>query len=91
MTDDQAADTMRAMPRARHLLGGEGTTFTQALVSFPLCCPSRASFLTGQYAHNHGVLDNHPPAGGIAALDQAIRCPSGSTKPVIGPGSSAST
>ena len=75
MTDDQAADTMRAMPRARHLLGGEGTTFTQALVSFPLCCPSRASFLTGQYAHNHGVLDNHPPAGGIAALDQRHTLP----------------
>jgi arylsulfatase A-like enzyme len=75
MTDDQAADTMRAMPQARKLLGEEGTTFTQALVSFPLCCPSRASFLTGQYAHNHGVLDNHAPAGGIGALDQRHTLP----------------
>lgn len=70
MTDDQALDTMRAMPRTRALLGGGGTSFRQALVSFPLCCPSRASFLTGQYAHNHGVRDNQAPAGGIQALDQ---------------------
>ena len=70
MTDDQALDTMRAMPKVRRLLGGGGTEFTDALVSFPLCCPSRASFLTGQYAHNHGVLDNGPPKGGIARLDQ---------------------
>ena len=70
MTDDQAVDTMRAMPRTRRLLGAGGTTFADALASFPLCCPSRSSFLTGQYAHNHGVRDNGPPNGGIAALDQ---------------------
>jgi arylsulfatase A-like enzyme len=75
MTDDQAVDTMQAMPRTRRLLGEGGTDFAQALVSFPLCCPSRASFLTGQYAHNHGVRDNHPPAGGIGALDQRRTLP----------------
>ena len=69
MTDDQALDTMRAMPRTRRLLGGGGVTFENAVVSFPLCCPSRATFLTGQYAHNHGVLDNHPPRGGYQRLD----------------------
>ncbi len=70
-TDDQATDTMGAMVRTRRLLAHHGTTFDNAITSFPLCCPSRASFLTGQYAHNHGVLDNSPPNGGIAALDQS--------------------
>jgi N-acetylglucosamine-6-sulfatase len=69
MTDDQALDTMRAMPRTRGLLGRKGVTFENAVVSFPLCCPSRASFLTGQYAHNHGVLDNGAPRGGYERLD----------------------
>ena len=75
MTDDQAADTMVAMPKTRRLLGGEGTTFTRGTISFPLCCPSRATFLTGQYAHNHGVKDNGPPDGGIGALDQERTLP----------------
>jgi arylsulfatase A-like enzyme len=69
MTDDQALATMRGMPLTRRLIGDAGTTFHDAFVSFPLCCPSRATFLTGQYAHNNRVRDNHPPAGGYQALD----------------------
>jgi N-acetylglucosamine-6-sulfatase len=69
LTDDQAPGTMRAMPAARRLLGGGGVTFEQAVASFPLCCPSRATLLTGQYAHNHGVLDNGPPLGGYAEFN----------------------
>ena len=42
-----------------------GTTFTSSIVSSPLCCPSRAGFITGQYPHNNGVFDNEP---GYAAL-----------------------
>ena len=68
MTDDQAVDTMSAMPRTRRLLGENGVRFENAFVSYPLCCPSRAT-QTGQYAHNHGVLDNHPPNGGYQAFD----------------------
>ena len=41
----------------------EGTTFADAVDSFPLCCPSRATFITGQYAHNHGVAGNFYPFG----------------------------
>lgn len=75
MTDDQALDTMEAMPRTRRLIGGSGVTFEAAVASFPLCCPSRATFLTGRYAHNHGVLDNKPPKGGIGRLDQEETLP----------------
>jgi arylsulfatase A-like enzyme len=53
-----------AMPRTKTAVAARGMTFTRALVSTPLCCPSRASLLRGQYAHNHGVLSNKPPDGG---------------------------
>jgi len=39
-------------------IGREGALFRNALMTTPLCSPSRASFLTGQYAHTHGITDN---------------------------------
>jgi arylsulfatase A-like enzyme len=51
------------MPNVRRLLAARGTTFTEAIDSFPLCCPARATFITGQYAHNHGVGGNFYPYG----------------------------
>lgn len=39
-------------------LAAEGVTFRNAFVTSPLCSPSRACFLTGQYAHTHGITDN---------------------------------
>ena len=39
-------------------IAGEGALFRNAFITAPLCSPSRASFLTGQYAHTHGITDN---------------------------------
>ena len=69
MTDDQTVESMRVMPGVRRTLAARGTTFSRSFVSFPLCCPSRATLLTGQYAHNHGVLGNSPPWGGHDLFD----------------------
>src|SRR5881398_1272812 len=63
MTDDMAQADVAAMPNVRRLLAAQGTTFADAVDSFPLCCPSRATFITGQYAHNHGVAGNFYPYG----------------------------
>ncbi len=63
MTDDMAATDVALMPKVRRLLANRGTTFADAVDSFPLCCPARATFITGQYAHNHGVGGNFWPYG----------------------------
>jgi N-acetylglucosamine-6-sulfatase len=64
MSDDQAPGMMRALPTVQSELGARGATFANAFSTFPLCCPARATLLTGQYAHNHGTLGNNPLSGG---------------------------
>ena len=63
MTDDMSAADLALMPNVQKLLVRKGTTFDDAIDSFPLCCPARATFITGQYAHNHGVKGNFAPYG----------------------------
>ncbi|MEA2407446.1 MAG: N-acetylglucosamine-6-sulfatase [Thermoleophilaceae bacterium] len=75
MTDDQTAASLSTMQHVDGLLASEGTKFDRMIDSFPLCCPSRATFLTGQYAHNHGVLHNSGPFGGFLALDHTNTLP----------------
>src|SRR6266545_293406 len=75
MVDDMNVSALAYMPQVRSLIGTAGTTFTTSVVSYSLCCPSRTTFLTGQYAHNHGVLDNAPPDGGYAKLRGAETLP----------------
>jgi N-acetylglucosamine-6-sulfatase len=69
MTDDQTVESMRVMPNVRTLLADQGVTFDNNFVSYSLCCPSRSTFLTGQYAHNHQVWGNAAPNGGYYKLD----------------------
>src|SRR5687768_6509831 len=52
MTDDQTVESLRVMGNVQSLLADQGTTFDSSFATFSLCCPSRATFLTGQYAHN---------------------------------------
>jgi N-acetylglucosamine-6-sulfatase len=68
-TDDQTLAEMEVLPNVRRLIGDEGVTFDNNFDSFSLCCPSRATFLTGQYSHNNGVRGNALPQGGFEKLD----------------------
>jgi N-acetylglucosamine-6-sulfatase len=70
MTDDQTVESMRVLQRINSRIGGEGTTFTNSVTSYPLCCPSRATYYSGQYAHNHGVLWNALPTGGFTRFTE---------------------
>jgi N-acetylglucosamine-6-sulfatase len=71
LVDDARRDDLSTLPRIRNLIGTRGVTFKNAYSPFPLCCPARATLLTGQYAHNHGVLDNAAPLGGFTKFNDA--------------------
>lgn len=55
MMDDLDARSIRVMKTVKRGVARKGTTFRNFFATTPRCCPSRASFLTGQYSHNHGV------------------------------------
>lgn len=60
MTDDQdEMGTLDVMTHVKALLLDKGIRFTNSFVANPLCCPSRATFLTGQLTHNNGVWFNY--------------------------------
>jgi N-acetylglucosamine-6-sulfatase len=62
-TDDQDPGSLSVMPNVQNLLVSKGKTFPNATFTQPLCCPSRASMLTGQYPHNTGILDDGVSTG----------------------------
>jgi len=64
-SDDQTLESMRVMDNVNSLIGDQGARFKNSFVNYSLCCPSRATFLTGQFVHNHGVLGNSGPTGGF--------------------------
>ncbi len=74
MTDDQTVSST-SVQRNVSLIQGQGTTFTQTISSYPLCCPSRATYLSGQYSHNHGVIHNAGPFGGYTRFDNSNSLP----------------
>src|SRR6476620_2515897 len=70
MTDDQTVGELSVMKQTRRRIAGQGVSFDRFVTSYPLCCPSRTTFLTGEYSHNHGVLGNGTPIGGYPAFDK---------------------
>jgi arylsulfatase A-like enzyme len=64
LTDDQRFDTLHVMPQVQRLLQKRGMTLRRAIVTNPVCCPSRATILTGRYSHTTGVYANAGEHGG---------------------------
>jgi arylsulfatase A-like enzyme len=64
LTDDLDKSLMPYMPHTTSLIRDQGADFSNFYVEQSSCCPSRASILSGLYAHNHGVIGNVWPEGG---------------------------
>jgi len=71
LTDDQRWDELQYMPNVQSQLLQKGIHFDNGFVSNPLCCPARASILTGLYSGENGVWANKPSIhGGYAVFEQ---------------------
>jgi arylsulfatase A-like enzyme len=73
-TDDQTLRqfTDNVMPETQRLLVDQGTEFTNYIATTAQCCPSRASLLTGQYPHNHGVTSNNVGYAGLGRKQNVL-------------------
>jgi arylsulfatase A-like enzyme len=75
LSDDERWDGTTVMKNVKSLLVDHGVNFTNAHVTTSMCGPSRASILTGQYAHHTGVLDNFGPHAYPAFKEQSNDLP----------------
>ncbi|WP_169516965.1 sulfatase family protein [Azohydromonas australica] len=63
--DDMDVGVYQHMSKLRRLVTQPGIEFANHFISLTLCCPSRATMLRGQFAHNTGIRDNVAPDGGF--------------------------
>jgi N-acetylglucosamine-6-sulfatase len=68
LSDDEDLGIHGSMPKLKALIDDQGAVFENFFATYPLCCPSRASILRGQYPHNTLVLGNLPPEGGFLSF-----------------------
>lgn len=71
MMDDMRHDEVRFAPNLLEHVVDRGLVFENSFSPYPLCCPARATFLKGQYAHNHGVLYIANPLA-FGAIDDRV-------------------
>jgi arylsulfatase A-like enzyme len=64
LTDDQRFDELDHMATVQRELVDKGVQFTNGMVSNPLCCPSRATILTGTYSHTNRIYSNRASSKG---------------------------
>ena len=69
LTDDLSTNLVRYMPHVLQMQRA-GETFSNYFVTDSLCCPSRASILTGRFPHDTRVFDNSPPEGGYGTFSE---------------------
>jgi arylsulfatase A-like enzyme len=70
LTDDIApSDSLLAMPTVQSEIVQKGILFDNSFVTNPLCCPSRATILTGRYSHSTGVYTDVSPLNYAAFRD----------------------
>ena len=71
MTDDLSENMLdialsnNLLPNLNEYVFEKGTKFTNSFVTYPFCCPTRATALVGQYSHNHEVEGIKLPIGGV--------------------------
>lgn len=82
LDDSTYSDLHAKLPNGEYVLKNvhrylirSGTSLENYHASLSLCCPARATLLTGQYAHNHTVLSNDSPTGGFLKLNHANTLP----------------
>ena len=94
MDDDQSVNLQQFLTKTNAAIGAKGVTFDNSFVNYSLCCPSRSTMLTGQYAHNHGVRGNTSfPRAATASWRRpsATRCRCGCSEPATTRHTSASS
>lgn len=69
VTSMQVLLDQKLMPNLEQHVVALGTSFSESFVTNAICCPSRATYLTGQYSHNHRTFSNTLMNGAVLAFD----------------------